>query len=77
MLIIFDGTTRLSEALAIVLQFISPEWTIEQCLVRMQLLSQSLKGEEVAWEIIHVLSTDYNIASKYVPLSCYVRQGIS
>ena len=27
--VIFDGTTRLGEALAIVLQYISPEWTIE------------------------------------------------
>ena len=45
--VIFDGTSRLGEALTIVLRF-----------VRIQLLSQSLKGEEVAREIIHVLSTD-------------------
>ena len=32
----------------------------------MQLLSHSLKGEEVAQEIIHVLSTDYSIASKHL-----------
>ena len=32
--------------------------------MRMQLLSQSLKGEEVAKEIIHALSTNYSIASK-------------
>ena len=32
----------------------------------MQLLSQSLKGEEVAQEIIHVLSTDYSIASNCI-----------
>ena len=64
--VIFDGTTRLGEALAIVLRYISPEWTIEQRLVRMQLLSQSLKGEEVAREIIHVLATDYSIGSKHL-----------
>ena len=61
--VIFDGSTRQGEALAIVLRFISTEWIIEQRLVRMQLLSQSLKGEEVAQEIIHVLSTDYSVAS--------------
>ena len=64
--VIFDGTTRLDEALAIVLRYISPEWTIEQRLVRMQLLSQSLKGEEVAREIIHVLATDYSIGFKHL-----------
>ena len=64
--VIFDGTTRLGEAFAIVLRFISLEWNIEQCLVRMQLLSHSLKSKEVAREIIHVLSTDYSIASKHL-----------
>ena len=44
--VIFDGITRQGEALVIVLWFISTEWTIEQRLVRMQMLSQSLKGEE-------------------------------
>ena len=62
--VIFDGTTHLGEALAIVFLFISPKWTTEQHFMRMQLLSQSLKGEEVAQEIIHVLSTNYSIASK-------------
>ena len=48
------------------LRYISPEWTIEQRLVRMQLLSQSLKSEEVAREIIHILATDYSIGSKHL-----------
>ena len=55
--VIFDGTTRLGEALAIVIQFISDDWTPEQRLVRMQLLAKSLTGEEIARELIHVLST--------------------
>ena len=61
--VIFDGTTRLGEALAIVLRFVSDDWTLEQRLVRMQLLAKSLKGEEIARELIHVLSTDYSIGS--------------
>ena len=74
--VIFVGTTCIGEALAIVLRFISPEWTTEQHFVRMHLLSQSLKGEEVAREIIHdhVLSTDYSIASKQLLAA---RQSIS
>ena len=61
--VIFDGTTRLGEALAIVLRFVSDDWTLEQRLVRMQLLAKILKGEEIARELIHVLSTDYSIGS--------------
>ena len=61
--VIFDGTTRLGEALAIVLRFVSENWTVEQRLVRLQLLAKSLTGEEIARELIHVLSTDYGIGS--------------
>ena len=44
---IFDGTTRLGEAMAIVLRFFSG-WKIQQRLVRMSLLAKSMTGEEVA-----------------------------
>ena len=44
-------------------QFISSDWTIEQRLVHVQLLSKSLSGEEIACEIISVLSTSYSINS--------------
>ena len=30
--VIFDVTTRLGEALAIILRFVSEFWTLEQCL---------------------------------------------
>lgn len=60
--VIFDGTTRLGEAMAIVLRFVSDAWEIEQRLVRVQLLSKSLTGEEIARELIHVLSSTYNIS---------------
>ena len=55
--IVFDGTTHTCEALAVVLRFISDSFTIEQRLVRIQLLAKSLNGEEVARELINVLST--------------------
>ena len=44
----FDGTTRHREAMGIVLRFVSDFWTIEQCVVRVQLVSKSMKGEEIA-----------------------------
>ena len=62
--VIFDGTSRLDEALAIVLRFVTTEWTIEQRLIKVQLLSKSLKGEEIARELIHTLTIEYNIGTK-------------
>ena len=45
-LVIFDGTNQLGEALAIVLHFVT--CVIEQRLIRVELLFKSLKGEEIA-----------------------------
>ena len=64
--VIFDGTTHTCEALAIVLRFMSDSFTIEQRLVRIQLLAKSLTGEEIARELIHVLSTSIGITSQFV-----------
>ena len=44
------GTTRLGEALAVVLRFVSKEWTLEQRLVKLHILAKSMKGEEIARE---------------------------
>ena len=46
----FDGTTHTCEALAIILRFVSESWSIEQRLIRIQLLTKSLTGEEIARE---------------------------
>ena len=47
--VIFDGTSRLGEALAVIFRFVDRS-TLKshQHLVRMQLLAKSLTGEEVA-----------------------------
>ena len=60
--VIFDGTTRLGEAMAIILRFVD-DWQIQQRLVRLRHLSKSLKGEEIARELISVLQIDYSISS--------------
>ena len=41
--VLFDGTTRLGEVLAVVERFISG-WTIQQWLVRLEFLTQSIGG---------------------------------
>ena len=62
--VIFDGTSRLGEALAIILRFVDrSSLTIRQRLVRMQLLAKSLTGEEVTRELLSVLSTEYGVVS--------------
>jgi len=45
--VIFDGTTHLGEALAIVVRFVA-DWEIKQRLIRLQLLTKTMMGEEIA-----------------------------
>ena len=61
--VIFDGTTRLGEALAILVRFIDDSFAIQQRLVRLQLLVKSMTGEEIARELISVISAQYGIGS--------------
>ena len=49
--------------MAIILRYVSDFWTLEQRLVRIQLLSKSMTGEEIARELINVLSVTYTIGS--------------
>ena len=59
--VIFDGTSRLGEALASIVRFAGEEWTLEQRLIRLQMLSKSLTGEETAKELINTLSVTYSV----------------
>ena len=72
---IFDGTARLGEALAIVLRFVTADWEIKQRLVRLQLIAKSLKGEELARELITVLAQQYNVQNNN--LCAAMRDGAS
>ena len=63
--VIFDGTTCLGEALLIVLRFVD-DFVIKQRLVRFLTLTKSLTGEEIARELINVLSVEYSISSERV-----------
>lgn len=59
--VIFDGTCRLGEVLAVVVRYITEEWKVIQCLVRLKCLAKSLTGEEVARELIDTLSIGYGV----------------
>ena len=61
--VIFDGTSRLGEALAVIVRFVGDEWVLEQRLIRMQMLSKSMSGEEITRELISILSVMYGVRS--------------
>lgn len=71
---IFYGTTRNGEALAVVVRFVR-NWKIEQRLVRLVLLAKSVNGDELAREILTILSTELGVASGKL-LAC-MRDGAS
>ena len=75
--VIFDGTTHTCEVLAVVLRFISDSFTIEQRLVKIELLAKSFNGEEVARELINVLSTTLGITSHYVVATMRDRASVN
>ena len=60
--IIFDGTTRLGEVLAVVVRFVV-DWSVKQYLVGLQFLQKSMNGEELARELISTLSVMLGIGS--------------
>ena len=62
----FDGTSRLGEALAVVLHFVDDDWQLQHRLIRCQMLSKALSGEEIAREVISTLSVTYGIYSHRV-----------
>ena len=49
--VVFDGTTRLGEALAIVVCFVDDKLCIQQYLIRMQFLTKSMPGEEIGRQL--------------------------
>jgi len=58
--VIFDGTTRLGEAFAVVLHFVSDK-QLKQRLIKFHMLAKSMTGEEIAREIISILQVTYGI----------------
>ena len=59
---VFDGTSRLGEVLAVVVRFVD-EWNVQQRLVRLEFLQKCVNGEELARELISILSVTLGIES--------------
>ena len=60
--VVFDGTTRLGEVLAVVVRLIN-DWKVEQRLVCLEFLQKSVNGEELARELISIQSVTLGIES--------------
>ena len=58
--VIFDGSIRLGEALAIVVRFID-QWSVQQRLVKLENLARSLNAEQLAQRLIQCLAVEYGI----------------
>ena len=57
--VVFDGTTWLGEAVTVVVRYINDSFSIQQCLIRLQLLTKSMTGEKI-------LSMQYSIGSNLI-----------
>ena len=56
--VIFDGTARLGEALAVIVRYVQENFQPTQCLIRLNILAKALKGEELAQRLMSCLAVD-------------------
>ena len=61
--VIFDGTTRLGDAMVNPIRYVADDWSLVQLLLQVRLLAKSMTGNEIARELISTLSTKYGIGS--------------
>ena len=59
--VIFDGSTRQGEAIAIIVQFMDNDWNINQRLVRIKVCSKSVNANQLAQVLNQCLSVEYGV----------------
>ena len=72
--IVYDGTSRFGEVSAVIIRYVD-DWEVKQRLVRLEMLTKSMSGDEVARELIDILSVTYGIRSHL--LVALMRDGAS
>ena len=75
--VVFDGASRLGEAMAIILRFVDSSWKIHQRLIRLQLLAKSMSGEEIARELVSVLQVQYDVAPRSLVAAMHDRAAVN
>ena len=73
--VIFDGSTRQGEAIAIILRFINDDWMITQRLIRIDICSKSVNSEELARVLNEALCVEFGIKAN--SLLAAMRDGAS
>ena len=73
--IIFDGTTRLGEALAVVIRFVQENFKPTQRLLRLQVVAKALKAEELAQRLMSYVAVDHHFGPSM--LLAAIRDGAS
>ena len=58
--VIFDGTARMGEALAIIVRFVQEDYIPTQRLIRLEVLAKALKGDELAQRLMSCLAVKLN-----------------
>ena len=79
MAIIFGGTTHVCETFVTVLRYLTDDWDweLKQCVGRLKLLAESMVGEEVAQQIIIVLSTELGIPPQSIVAAMRDRASVN
>ena len=73
--IIFDGTTRLGKALAVVIRFVQENFKPTQRLLRLQVVAKALKAEELAQRLMPYVAVDHHFGPSM--LLAAIRDGAS
>ena len=58
---IFDGSTRQGEAIAVIVRFLDDNWSIIPRLVRIDICSKSVNADDLAQVLNQCLSVDYGV----------------
>ena len=73
--VIFDDSTRLGEALAIIIRFIDKDSNIQQRLFKLEILAKTVNAEELAQRLIQCLAVEYGMQTNH--LLAAIRDGAS
>lgn len=64
--------------MAVVVRFVSKEWTLGQRLIKLQMLAENMmKGEEIARKLTHHLSTEYAIDSSQLEAATHDHASVN
>ena len=75
--IIFDATTHVCEAFVVVLCYHTDDWELKQCVGQLKLLAKTMTGEEIAQQIIVILSTEFGISSNLIVAAMRDRASVN